>query len=163
MTYKPLQVTLLELAGVFPSLSAVRLPKGSRSGGPEADMQLLSKLIKAGDDHAKATRGIIVWLELKMQTGFMVEFETYRHGVECLSTSSTMHTSLKELRGAELAEAKQEALPDLVYTRILQISYQTVRRMYLARRHHRHPDWAVWCRFCEDLPYFNQLILPEGI
>ncbi len=170
--YKPLEIKLMEIAGVLPTMKAMRLPLQSTSDSfkfdplvlphlGDEDQKLAGKLIRAGDDHAKALRGIVVWLEMKMQVGFMVEFETYRHGIECLSTSSTMHTNLKQLSGPALAEKKQAGLEDLVYTRILTISYQAFRSMYLARRYHRHPDWRVFCEFVEDLPYFKELIHPN--
>lgn len=92
----------------------------------------------------------------------MLEFETYRYGVECLSTSSTMHGELKCLRGPELAAQKQAGLPEKVYVRRLKISYQALRRMYRARRKHRHPDWQIFCDWVEILPYFDKLIMPEG-
>lgn len=166
--YKPLEVLLLETAGLTSSMQAMRLPKGTCSDsfsnqtilGAE-DAKLAGKLIRAGNDHAKALRGIIVWLEMKMQVGFMVEFETYRHGIECLSTSSTMHTTLKATSGIKLAEEKQKGLEKLVYTRIVTISYQALRSMYLARRFHRHPDWRIFCDFISDLPFFYELILAE--
>lgn len=168
--YKPIEITLLSAHGYAESMSAMRLPKRSVSDstvtdrefilGP-SDADLAARLIRAGADHAKAMRGIVAWLELRMQVGWMIEFETYRHGVECLSTSSAMHGELKELTGPELAEQKQADLPDKVYTRIVTISYQALRAMYLARRLHRHPDWRIFCRFVEKMPYFYELIYPE--
>ncbi len=175
MTYIPLKIELLEVVGVDHSLRAMRLPFGNiywgRLSGEvkfamkptfQENLKLASKLILKGDDHAKAIRGIDAYLQLEMQTGFMLEFETYRHGIECLSTSSTMHGELRGLRGAELAERKQAGLADHVYTRILTASYQALRNMYLARRKHRHPDWSIFCEFVEELPYFNSLIYPEA-
>ncbi len=168
--YKPLEIELLETAGLVSSMRAMRLPKNTKSDTihrsylsilGKDDGYLAGKLIRAGDDHAKALRGIIVWVEMKMQVGFMIEFETYRHGIECLSTSSTMHTSLKSLSGAELVEQKQKGLEDLIYTRIVTISYQALRSMYFARRYHRHPDWRIFCKFIENLPYFTSLIKAE--
>jgi hypothetical protein len=156
--YIPLQVELLEVQGWRPSFDAMRLPLGSQSLSFEADIALASKLIKAGDDHAKAMRGIIAYVKLQMQVGFMIEFETYRAGVECLSTSSAMHTDLKQLQGRELAEKKQADLPLKYYTRIATISYQALRNMYFARRNHRHPDWQIFCNFIEQLPYAAELI-----
>jgi len=157
--YIPLKVELLQLAGLGPSLEAMRLPLGSTSIDFEKDIALASKLIKAGDDHAKAMRGIIAYVKMQMQVGFMIEFETYRAGVECLSTSSAMHTDLKQLQGAELAEKKQADLPMKYYTRIATISYQALRNMYFARRNHRHPDWQIFCiDFIENLPYSADLI-----
>lgn len=183
MTYKPLKIKLLEVAGLWPSLRAMRLPKNSKndsyfSGGTYykynddyeaaivptgllgiSDEKLAGNLIRAGDDHAKAMRGIVAWIELDMQTGFMIEFETYRLGLECLSTSSTMHNELVSMSGTELAEAKQDGLKEKVYKRIIAVNYQALRRVYKARRRHRHPDWQIFCDFVETLPYFDELIL----
>lgn len=156
--YIPLKVEVLDVFGFAHSFTAMRLPLGSESVDFKKDIALASKLIKAGDDHAKAMRGIIAYVKLQMQVGFMIEFETYRAGVECLSTSSAMHTDLKQLQGAELAEKKQADLPMKYYTRIATISYQALRNMYMARRNHRHPDWAVMCDFIETLPFAKELI-----
>jgi len=169
--YQPLKVEALDLKGVWPSLKAMRLPKGTEPDsfcegdyvvlGP-SDARLAAGLVKAGADHAKFSRGIIVWLELQMQAGFMIEFETYRHGVECLSTTSSMHGELKGKTGLALAEQKQRDLSAKVYTRIVAVSYQALRAMYRARRNHRHPDWQVFCDFIETLPFFDIMIYPEA-
>lgn len=170
MSYKKLEVELAKVAGVLFSMKAMRKPKGSESDscyyhgrvglGPD-DQKLAGNLIRAGNDHAKAMRGIVAYVEVKMQTGFMIEFETYRIGAECLSTSSSMHGELKELSGVELASQKQKDLVDKVYNRSLMMSYQVLRSMYRARRRHRHPDWRIFCSWIETLPYFDKLIFPE--
>lgn len=164
MAYMPLEIIDYEVMGIKWAMRAMRLPKKSIGDtahahiiGPK-DLHLASNLAHAGDDHAKALRGIIVYMEIRLQVGFMIEFETYRHGVECLSTSSSMHGELAGMRGQELAEQKQQALPNKQYTRILHISYQALRHMYAARRHHRHPDWQIFCDWVEILPYFAELI-----
>jgi hypothetical protein len=143
---------------------AMRLPfdRQKRNTTLDDDLHLAARLIKAGPDHAKFQRGIIAYLYLEMQTGWMIEFETYRHGVECLSTSSAMHNDLRGMKGAELADAKQAGLPDKVYRRIVQVSYQALRSMYKSRRKHRHPDWQIFCDFIEGLPHFSDLIYPEA-
>ena len=163
MSYKPLLVRELKVVGLGDSLRAMRLPKDKqKETSLEDDLQLARKLIKAGPDHAKFTRGILVYAELHMQVGWMIEFETYRHGVECLSTSSSMHNELIATSGAELAAEKQAGLQEKVYTRICTMSYQALRAMYRARRNHRHPDWQIFCHdFVEKLPYFNSLIMPS--
>jgi hypothetical protein len=165
--YKPLKINKHEVNGILWAMKAMRLPKKSKGDslepgylgnpGPK-DLKLASNLVKSGDDHAKAVRGIVVWMEIELQVGFMIEFETYRHGVECMSTSSSMHTELKNLKGAALAEQKQADLPEKVYTRILTISYQALRHIYKARLHHRHPDWRIMTDFIETLPYASELI-----
>lgn len=170
--YKQLEIVKHEVHGLAWAMEAMRLPKGSTGDstrprwtpqdvGPK-DLSLASRLVKAGPDHAKAMRGIVVWLQIKCQVGWLIEFETYRHGVECLSTSSSMHQELKQLTGEELAEQKQADLPDKVYTRSLTISYQALRSMYRARRNHKHPDWRILCDWIETLPCAAELITPPS-
>ncbi len=163
--YKPLEIELRNVYGLDESLEAMRLPKSSIGDSPAGevgpeDARLAARLIWAGDDHAKAIRGITAYFVIKLQVGFLIEFETYRAGVECLSTSSSMHNELKMLTGPELAEEKQAGLSEKVYVRSVAISYQTLRRMYRARRYHRHPDWQIWCDFIETMPHFDKLIIP---
>ena len=165
--YRPLKVTLRSSHGLYESLEDMRLPFNPGytldrlKPIPDEDLRRAAKLVLAGDDHAKAMRGIMVWLRLEMQVGWMIEFETYRHGVECLSTSSSMHTELKNLKGADLAEAKQAGLSNRVYRRGVMLSYQALRHIYMARQHHRHPDWQIFCQMIEKLPFFEYLIYPE--
>lgn len=159
--YKPLTIRTLEVAGAQHALGAMRNPHLSHDRAtPEGDLALAAKLIRAGDEHAKALRGIVVWFEVDMQVGFMLEFDTYRIGIDCLSTSSTMHLDLRASKGVELAKVKQANLPNVYYHRTMLASYQTLRRMYLQRRDHRHPDWQVFCDWVETLPHFEHLINP---
>lgn len=168
MSYIPLKVELLSVHGVLESMTAMRLPKGTESDSDDSlqyglgrsDARLAALLVKAGDSHAKAIRGIIAYIRVEMQIGWMIHLDTYNVGVQVLSTSSTMHNELRDLSGAELAEEKQRGAGEKVYIRIFTANYQALRRMYLQRRHHRHPDWHVFCDFIETLPHFNVLIMP---
>lgn len=168
MTYIPLKVELCNVYGSDEALEAMRLPKQSKGDSilqgqvGSKDAKLAQSLILAGDDHAKAMRGILAYVRVHMQVGFMVEFETYTMGVTILSTSSSMHGELRGLAGPELAEQKQADLPEKIYIRMAFFSYQVLRRMYRARRGHRHPDWQIWRDFIETLPNFDKLIMPEG-
>ena len=168
--YKKLRIESCNVYGVMESITAMRRPKGTKGDsmflkdGPvlgERDIALARNLVRAGTDHGKFTRGINAYFVLHMQTGFMIEFETYRHGVECLSTSSSMHGELKHLSGKELAAQKQRDLVEKVYTRDVVISYQALRAMYRARRNHRHPDWRIFCNAIERMPFFDVFIFPE--
>ena len=161
MSYKHLTIDEPDIYGFERSCQAVRLPYGDTKEPTRDDVDLLSMLVMAGDSHAKAVRGIQVYVRLGMQAGFMIEFDTYRHGCECLSSSSSMHQELKRLTGPELAAKKQADLTEKVYTREFMISYQAMRRIYLERRHHRHPDWQIFCDFIESLPLSKQLITGE--
>lgn len=172
--YQPLKIETMEVAGFMPSIRGMRKPKGTVVDSfvdyedytnpfilGDSDADLAGRLIRAGNDHAKAMRGIIVWVEMKFMVGWMIEFVTYRIGTEDLSTSSTMHNELKELSGYQLAEQKQKDLVNKVYERSEHFSYQALRGIYRARRRHRHPDWRIFCRWIEELPYFDKLIFPE--
>ena len=90
----------------------------------------------------------------------MIELDTYRIGVETLSTSSSMFMDLSGLKGEALATQKQADLPLKYYHRTMLASYQALRRMYLQRRRHRHPDWQIFCNWIETLPHFELLINP---
>ncbi len=161
--YKPLEIEVLTVDDPRPALEGMRLPKKqTKPPTREADRLLASKLVLAGDEHAKAMRSILVHIRIKAGLGWLVEYLTYEVGVIPVSSSSTMHTSLRELSGEELAEQKQADLPSLIYTRQDKISYQTIRRMYLQRRHHRHPDWQIFCDWIETLPHFDWLIYPDA-
>jgi hypothetical protein len=165
--YQPLKITIRQVAGIYESLEDMRLPftpgytLDRHAPIPIEDLQLASRLVLAGNDEGKAMRTIQVWLRLVCQMGWLIEFVTYRIGVECASSTSTMHTSLKHLKGEELAEEKQRLLPTTVYERGEMIGYQALRAMYKARRTHRHHDWQIFCRMVESLPYFEYLIYPE--
>lgn len=154
MHYKPLEIKLLDHAGLEISQKAMRLPK---QGIVKTDLKLSQQLIKAGSSHAKFSRGIVYWIEYNMQVGFFLELDTYRIGREVLSTSSTMHQELKDLSGIELAEQKQLDLVDKVYTQIAMFSFQCILKIYQERRYHRLPDWAIFCDFIETLPHFKEL------
>jgi len=163
IVYQPLRVSFLDMAGIQIALDAMRLPKKQTAAtSHDSDLRLAAKLIMAGHDHAKMMRGAVVWYRLECQVGWLIEYVTYRAGIECLSSSSTMHNELLQLKGNELVEQKQKGLPKKVYTRIEVASFQALRRMYIARRGHRHPDWQVFCDWIEHIPYFSKLIFPEG-
>lgn len=160
--YRPLKIETLRVAGIEESLRAMRNPRMSHARSTlDADIALASKLIRAGDEHAKAIRGCIVWAELDCQVGWMIELDTYRIGIETLSTSSAMYMDLAGQKGHGLAEVKQADLPTKIYRRTLMASYQALRRIHHQRRKHRHPDWQLFCNWIESLPYFDQLIMPE--
>jgi len=158
--YKALKIETLEVGGITPTLQAMRLPMEGRKQKTE-DEQLAKVLIKRGTDHAKFSRGAIVWVDMHFQIGWMVELDTYRIGREVLSTSSSMHNELREMSGEELASQKQKDLPNKYYHQICYFSYPTLRAIYIARRKHRHPDWQVFCDWVETLPSFDVLIMPE--
>ena len=175
-----IEIKTLEIAGLGSVLQALRLPFGKecRSHSDfnievhdserfkttsftyinEKDLHLLSTLIKRGDEHAKAIRGLVVYAEISAPIWFYRELETYRIGRERLSSESTMHIDCKGLSGEELEKTKDEIPSGKIQKTVDIFSYQTLRRIYFQRRTHRLPMWHDFCRWIESLPFANELI-----
>ena len=60
----------------------------------ESDKDLSIRLQKAGSEHCKHLRMVQVWVKIKSGLDWWKQFDTYRAGVEKVSTS-TMHTLMK--------------------------------------------------------------------
>jgi len=146
------------------------------------DLELLQKLIKAGDEHAKALRLIDVTLEINGPLYFWNEMDTYEIGVTNGCSESTMHTLKKEkltdshferpvgeftLNGLQKLidddfsiDVIKGALPSgYLQKRDIKISYQTLQRIYKQRSTHRLDVWRQFCEFIKTLPLSNELII----
>ena len=123
-----------------------------------ADISLLTKLVKAGDEHAKVLRGVIVYAKITMPVFVWCEMECYRAGHERLCSESTMHIDMKGLSGEELVKAKSEMPMGKELTKIDFFSYQALRNIYKQRRYHRLPHWHTFCDWIKTLPFAEELI-----
>ena len=99
-------ITTLDVQGFEPALHAMRNPMDSWSksdsyritddryiiGNNDAELSL--KLQKAGPEHCKHLRMIMVWADITAPFYWWKEADTYRNGVEKLSCS-TMHTLMR--------------------------------------------------------------------
>ena len=92
-----MEIKTLEVAGFLPSLAAMRNPMDSWAKNDsvvgrvgKADRELSTKLAKAGTEHCKHLRMIMVWADVTAPRYWWTEFDTYRIGVEKVSCS-TMH------------------------------------------------------------------------
>ena len=181
-----MKIEILEIAGFVSALKALRLPHKLEQRSATGfnliedyegtcmieckwyawihshDIKLMKALQRKGDSHAKTLRGIEVWIDITFPIYFMVEFDTYRIGCDTLSTSSTMLTDLKQLKGVELQEKKGNILCNYEYNRVTKISYQTLSRIYYDRKDHRLPEWKEFCEWIKTLPLAKELILCEG-
>ena len=122
-------------------------------------LQLLSTLVKRGDEHAKYIRGLIVYAKINAPRYYWQEMDTYRIGTERLSSESTMHIEGKGLSIEELVKMKSELKEGTMQKRIQMFSYQALRRIYIQRRNHRLPEWRTFCDWIETLPFAKELIL----
>ena len=96
-----MKIKTLEVAGFHSAIKAMRNPMDSWSKSDtktgrvgEKDRELSMKLAKAGTEHAKHLRMIMVWADITAPRYWWTEFDTYRAGVEKVSCS-TMHTLMK--------------------------------------------------------------------
>lgn len=122
------------------------------------DIDLMRTLVKRGDEHAKAIRGIVVWAEIKAPVYWWCEMETYRIGHERLSSESTMHGAAKGLTGEELIKVKSELPMGTELTKVDFFSYQCLRRIVMQRNGHRLPEWHDFVEWVRTLPFAKELI-----
>lgn len=179
---KHIKIKTIEIAGIASVLQALRLPFGLECRSEVAanyyfvpenpysfgtvssidldqkDLHLLSTLVKRGDEHSKAIRGLVVYAQIEAPIWFYRELETYRFGRERLSSESTMHIDCKGLGGEALEQAKDE-IPMGHYQKTVDMySYQTLRRIYQQRKNHRLPMWKDFLNWIESLPFADTLI-----
>ena len=116
-----MKIKTIEISGFVSTLSAVRKPfKGEIKSDTEfhihssvkenflnlesyitfnnKDLELLQKLIKGGDEHAKSVRLINVTADVTAPRYWWQEHDTYEIGVTDGSSESTMHTLMKEIK-----------------------------------------------------------------
>lgn len=184
-----LSIKLIEVSGFASAITALHLPHGkdpvyypqvSLEVVPETnedspiqirteswvkmtpkELKLMQRLVKSGDQHAKVIRGITVGVLISAPIWFYRELETYNIGRQRLSSESTMHLECKGLSGEELMEAKDQIPTGHIQRTVDTISYQTLRRIYFQRRHHRLPIWHQFCDWIKTLPFAEQLITTE--
>lgn len=159
-----MEIKEIQFSGLMPALEALHLPFGKPCKSTEdsikaEDLELLKKLIKAGDEHAKVMRGVVIWLDIKAPIYWWREMETYRIGRERLSCESTMHIQCKGLTGEILQKVKAQIPMGKEQRAVDMYSYQTLRHIYKQRKSHRLPEWKDFCKFVEALPYSELIVL----
>lgn len=184
-----IEIKTLEIAGLGSVLQALRLPFGKecRSHSDfnvelqdndrfktssftyinEKDLHLLSTLIKRGDEHAKAIRGLMVYAEIDAPVSWWSEADTYRVGTERLSSTSTMHTI-----GNGCLTIRDFSVPQIIYDILdpekkaidiqpLRIDepkeLKSVTREYFGRMYEIWNNGDIYA-----LPFYTDEILPNG-
>lgn len=178
-----MEIKTIEIAGFAAAFTALRLPYGRdvrstietkdeeinvdghkgvicSSGvmfNPE-DIHLAQTLVKNGDEHAKAIRGVVAYAEITAPIYWWCELETYRAGRERLSSESTMHIDCKGLSGVELVKAKSEMPMGKELKKVDMFSYQCLRNIVRQRKSHRLPEWHQFIEWVKTLPFAEELI-----
>jgi hypothetical protein len=109
-----MQVKVIRVEGLDIACEAVRLSFNSESNMEiveesqelnlfKDDLELLKKLVVAGDSHAKVLRMATVWLDITMPRYWYSEFDTYKQGTVAMS-ESTAHKLKDRLKKREITE-----------------------------------------------------------
>jgi len=155
-----MKIQLLDYAGILPAMTAMRNPMNSwdrndtqidfkemRIKVGSADKGLSEKLQKAGPEHAKHLRMIMVWADINAPRYWWNEFDTYRAGVEKVSCS-TMH----KLMSRELTTDDFETDAKHSYALLSAVHEINVR----IGRYHSEEDpeakKAIWREIIQILP-----------
>ena len=182
-----MRIETIEIAGMAAALTALRLPFGKEirsgvttcldwdKGGFEdefptlnttteigidpKDLDLMNTLVKRGTEHAKVTRGIMVWAKITAPIYWWCEMETYVVGHQRLSSESTMHIDCQGLSGDALVAAKAAIPMGKELTKVDAFSYQALRNIARQRWNHRLPEWHVFVDWVKTLPFSQELIL----
>lgn len=68
-------------------------------------------------------------------------------------------------------EQKKEKYLEILYsnpcgmqlTARMTTNYQSLKTIYQQRRHHRLPEWQIFCDWCESLPHFMDFCFPNKL
>lgn len=126
----------------------------------DRDMELMTKLVKAGDEHAKFMRMITVTVDITAPLYWWKEFDTYKVGTVA-NSCSTMHTIhkkpfvIEDFSCEHLEDAWLNAFPHIVG--LLNLA----RNMYIEAKN--NPDSLIdakdlWWQMIQFLPTsYNQM------
>jgi len=184
---KILEVTGLNVAFAYVGLPMGKITDPARMKYLPASAwtdqeRVLTNLISQGDEHAKIMRQVTVHMEITAPRYWWQQFATYRAGVEMYS-GSTMHTIHNRrvtpedfsdradlgiidlfndvlVRG-DISDTKANLPEGYLQARLVMVSYQTLRRMWLQRRKHKLGEWHEFIEALHELPYCEALIFVE--
>lgn len=143
---------------------------------------------KLGSGHDNFLNGIVVQFDLTFSVKAWTEAERY-HFFDFVSSQSTMHRITKfDLEKAyikytdprmieimkELVDDYNKDPSDEKYLKILYsnpcgfrltarmtTNYRQLKTIYNQRKNHRLPEWRNFCKQCEELPLFKELVLGD--
>lgn len=143
---------------------------------------------ETGSGHDNFLKGCVVQFNLSFTIKAWTEAERY-HFFDFVSSQSTMHRiSQMDVRNQcnkyvtentirEVERLKKQYLENktaenyliLLYnvpvgfrlTARMTTNYQQLKTMYHQRKFHRLPEWKEFCKWCETLPYFKEIVLND--
>lgn len=184
-------VSNVSIYGIPESVKASKYPFAVNTEDCSEEIVDRTKILGScdgGQGHDTFLHGIIVQFDLTFTNKAWVEAERY-HFLEFISSQSTMHciskfnpetqcieytdpviiNRVKELVDNYIANKTEENFLKLIYsipsgfriTARMTTNYAQLKTIYYQRRHHRLPEWKLFCKWIEALPHFDELCLEK--
>lgn len=151
-----MEIQTLQVDGFTPALRAMRNPMDSwdrsdsiRGHVGKLDKELSIKLQKAGPEHCKHLRLIVVWADITAPRYWWQEFDTYRFGVEKVSCSTMHRLMAKPLEERDFQSDSMTALKPTI---------DSLNREMKAYKAQEDPDAKklIWRGIIQALPQSYQ-------
>lgn len=192
-----MEVRINGVYGIYPAIQGARSPLSSWDKsdstddviGPR-DLALAQKLVRAGNEHRKFLRQIMVSLDITAPVFFWSQIDTYKIGITRNSTSF-MHTGTRrnltvddfekgtdqrsiDIINEKLERYRENKTPELfeeiranipmgyLYTSTVTMNYENVLNMIHQREHHKLSQWRWFCGELKRLPYIKEFLGEEN-
>ena len=173
----------VEIYGMRESFRASKFPmKADPADANDDHTEVIDGLActPLGTGHDNFLNGIVVQFDLTFSQQAIRELQRY-HFIDFVSSQSTMHCIQRfsfdnmvnqyvdqkildrfhELQSEYMRNKSEENFLRLIYnipsgfelTARMTTNYRQLKTMYHQRKHHRLPDWKVFCKWIETLPY----------
>lgn len=155
-----MKITTLDTAGFAPAIRAMRNPMDSWSKSDskqiqsldfynigDADKNLSLKLQKAGPEHCKHLRMIVVWADIEAPRYWWNEFDTYRTGVEKVSCSTMHRLMARPLTGDDFEIDDRASIGP-------RVTIEYLNNLMKEYKNEEDPDEkkAIWRHIIQNLP-----------
>lgn len=156
--------------------------------GPN-DLNLAKKLVRAGTEHRKFLRQIMVTMDIEAPVFWWSEFDTYHIGttrnstsfmhtgtrrnltikdfekgtdIECINLVNKKLEKYRKNKSPELFEEIRANLPmGYLYISTVTMNYENVLNMIHQREHHKLSQWRYFCQKLKELPYIKEFLGEE--
>lgn len=117
--------------------------------GPN-DKELSLKLQKAGPEHCKHLRMIMVWADIEAPRYWWQEFDTYRHGVEKVSCSTMHKLTSREIVSSDFEFEQCDALAAIHLQSTIRILNELIGKYKEETDEERRK--GIWRNLIQSLP-----------
>lgn len=184
-------ISNVEVYGIEKSIKASKYPMAVDTESCTDEITSRVKALgncEKGSGHDQFLTGIVVQFDLTFSIKAWVEAERY-HFLDFVSSQSTMHRITKfdvssqcneyvtskaiENLSECVKEYNEKQTPNnylkvlyniptgFTLTARMTTNYRQLKTIYSQRKTHRLPEWREFCKWCETLPYFKEIVIQE--